>query len=218
MTRKTCCGQAPGKTPRVGTRGLARRRAILDAARRVFQERGFERATLGDVIALSGGSRTTLHETFGGKEGLLEAVLEDAAARFWEELAGLCLDGMGPEEALAAFARHLVGMLTAPGGAELYRLMVAEGYRHPRLAEAFLRHGPERGAAKLGAWLAEQDAEGVLRVPDPDSAARAFLAMVQGHLFVERLMFPDRPSRPGEVDAFVGAAVRTFMAGVAPRP
>lgn len=47
----------------------ARRRAMIEAARRVLQDKGREAVTLDTVIALSGGSRTTLYDAFGGKDG-----------------------------------------------------------------------------------------------------------------------------------------------------
>ena len=62
-------------------RGERRRAAILKAATAVFLRRGFEGATLDEVIGRSGGSRTTLYEQFGGKEGLFAAIIDDLCHR-----------------------------------------------------------------------------------------------------------------------------------------
>jgi AcrR family transcriptional regulator len=57
---------------------LARRRAMLDAARAVFAERGFEQATLDEVAERAEFGKGTLYNYFpGGKDEILRAVLED---------------------------------------------------------------------------------------------------------------------------------------------
>jgi len=72
----------------VKTRDAQRSRdAILDAGERLFAERGFDGATLGDIGALAGLSRGTPSYFFGSKDQLYTAVLErvyaarDAATR-----------------------------------------------------------------------------------------------------------------------------------------
>ena len=52
-----------------------RRDAILRAARLCFLDRGFIRTSISDVIALSGGSRATVYDEFGSKEGLFAALI-----------------------------------------------------------------------------------------------------------------------------------------------
>jgi TetR/AcrR family transcriptional regulator len=52
------------------------RAAILDAAERLFAERGFDAASLGDIAVAAGLSRGTPSYFFGSKERLYEAVLE----------------------------------------------------------------------------------------------------------------------------------------------
>lgn len=44
-----------------------RRSALLTAAQNLFLEQGYERTTLGDVVARAGGSLATLYKLFGDK-------------------------------------------------------------------------------------------------------------------------------------------------------
>ncbi len=74
----------PGERVRDATRS---REAILDAAERLFAERGFEATRIQDVAAAAGLSRETPRYFFGSKEQLYEAVLE----RLFEQ-AGAHLD------------------------------------------------------------------------------------------------------------------------------
>jgi TetR/AcrR family transcriptional regulator len=73
---------APGFGQLAGTRApktrdaLRSREAILDAAERLFAERGFDGASLADIGAAAGVSRGTPGYFFGSKEGLYSAVLE----------------------------------------------------------------------------------------------------------------------------------------------
>ena len=64
----------------------ARREAFLAAAKEVFQKKGFAEATLDDVIAVSGGSRQTLYELFGGKQGLFEAIISETCETIFRGL------------------------------------------------------------------------------------------------------------------------------------
>jgi AcrR family transcriptional regulator len=82
------------------------RRAVLDAARELFAERGFERTTMRGVAARAGVDPALIYHYFGDKDGLLFAALqppEDAAT----VLAGLAsaADRTGEE-----LARRLIGL------------------------------------------------------------------------------------------------------------
>src|ERR1700759_262923 len=58
----------------------ARRRAILDAARSVFEEQGFDRATMAQISERLGGSKTTLYSPFPTKEELVVACVQEDIA------------------------------------------------------------------------------------------------------------------------------------------
>lgn len=56
-----------------------RRRALVGAARAVFAEKGYDCATTREVAERSGCSEGLIHRYFGGKHGLLLAILGDKA-------------------------------------------------------------------------------------------------------------------------------------------
>ena len=56
-----------------------RRAALLDAAARLFAERGFERVTLEDVGGAAGISGPAVYRHFAGKQAVLAAILVDAS-------------------------------------------------------------------------------------------------------------------------------------------
>jgi AcrR family transcriptional regulator len=63
-------------------RALRTRRAILDAAASVFDERGYEAATIGEVLARAGVTKGALYFHFPSKRALAEGVLGEQFAGF----------------------------------------------------------------------------------------------------------------------------------------
>lgn len=61
---------------------VANRRAILDAAREVFAELGYESATVRDIIRRTGLASGTFYNYFRSREEVFEALADDGAARF----------------------------------------------------------------------------------------------------------------------------------------
>ena len=68
-------------------RGLKSRELVLDAAERVMAEHGFEAATLARVVEESGVPMSSVYHYYGSKDGMLLAVMERGAERFFADLA-----------------------------------------------------------------------------------------------------------------------------------
>src|SRR4051812_15565391 len=96
------------------SRGEARRAGILSAARDVFLERGFEGATLDEIVRRAGGSRTTIYEQFGGKEGLFAAIIANVCE---EVVAPLLVEEGGDlEQTLYLTGRRFLAVIMSPQG------------------------------------------------------------------------------------------------------
>lgn len=79
----------------------AREQAILAAARRVFEEKGYDGARMADIARAIGAADGTLYTYFPNKEALLRAVLDE----FWAELlAGARASVAGAEDVWARLA------------------------------------------------------------------------------------------------------------------
>src|SRR3990172_9523505 len=81
-------------------RRVARRQAILDAARELFLERGYDGISMGDVVERAGGSLATVYSCFGSKEGLFDAILDELSAEIAAPLHELAIGRQAPREAL----------------------------------------------------------------------------------------------------------------------
>src|SRR5690242_9860138 len=59
----------------------ARERALIEAAMRLFSARGFEATTTREIAAEAGCAEGLIHRYFGGKAGLLLAVIKNRVAQ-----------------------------------------------------------------------------------------------------------------------------------------
>lgn len=205
--------------PTVGPRGLARRQALLDAARRLFIEKGFEKTTLSDIIALAGGSRATLYEHFGDKAGLFRAMMEESSANILKVLCAAHADeSVSPEAGLTCFAMSLVRELLSERAAAVLRVLIAEGGRIPDVADSFFRIGPDTSTIRLAEYLKHLSDAGVLRIDNPRDAAQAFLGMVTGSLLIRVLILPESTPPMEELERYVRQSVALFLHGTRPGP
>jgi AcrR family transcriptional regulator len=74
---------------RPNRRGVRSRELVLDAAERVMAEHGFEAATLARVVEEAGIPMSSVYHYYGSKDGILLAVIERGAERFFDDLPDL---------------------------------------------------------------------------------------------------------------------------------
>ncbi|WP_192499122.1 TetR/AcrR family transcriptional regulator [Skermanella pratensis] len=197
-----------------GPRGDARRRAILDAAWTLFLEKGFERTTLADIIALSGGSRSTLYEAFGDKDGLFETVITLKCEEFVERFRNIPFRDGDPERALTDFGMNFVQGILSPDSPKIMRLLIANADQLPRAIDAFLKGGPAVIKGILADYLGSATARGELRIADAEQAAATFMGLLHGDQYLKMLLRPSELATPEEMDRHVQGVVAIFLDGV----
>ncbi|MBN2751316.1 MAG: TetR/AcrR family transcriptional regulator [Rhodospirillaceae bacterium] len=208
----------PTETVHSTLRREKRRRAILDAAQVIFLEKGYERATLTEVLARSGGSRSTLAELFGGKEGLFIEVLRESSHRIEVIFDALEACDAPPDVALKDFARRFLDVILDSRTIAVLRTMIAEGFRFPEIASAFFQLGPDVGDKKLGAYFQHCIDRGVLRSFDPLEMSRVFRGMIIGDHAMRASIGVQQPEDMAAITAQIDTAVSIFLSGVSPTP
>jgi AcrR family transcriptional regulator len=83
-------------TPTQAERTAATRRALLDAGRELFAERGFANTPREDVVERAGVTRGALHHHFGRKEALFKAVFEDLEEEIGTRVMAAAVTGADP--------------------------------------------------------------------------------------------------------------------------
>ena len=192
-----------------------RRQEMISAARRAFVARGADETSLDEVIAEVGGSRRNVYAAFGGKAGLIAAVVEeilgevvDAGAAFSSPEA----DDLAPRDVLIGVGLKVVGELMRPDVVAVLREMVVLGGSGGE-AERFWQNGPDRLRDALRAWLVRQHDANRLFVPDPDAVAATLPDMMRGPLLLERLTGRREAVTEVEIRRQVERAVDLFLAG-----
>jgi AcrR family transcriptional regulator len=162
---------------------------IVVAALRVFGERGFHGATIGDVVRESGLSVGAIYTYFKGKDDLFLATCDLAAGRGLGELAARLPAGKSVAERLAiAIAFYFDAaegdLADGPGNADFLVQAWAQADAEPAAREMLRRRREQLVMA--GQFLLE---EGIARRELPgwiDTAlvSRAYIALLDGYLLV----------------------------------
>ncbi|HET9345518.1 MAG TPA: TetR/AcrR family transcriptional regulator [Candidatus Limnocylindrales bacterium] len=180
-----------------------RRIQLIDAALRLFAERGFRGTTIADIAAATGTAHGLVYHYFRSKDELLEAVLERHA--FLDRLDTiLTVSSRRPAaKVLTEIAVGLSRLLDERP--ELLRLVVAESPTNPIVQQAMARVS-EEGTRILGDYLRARVAAGELRPHDPAVPARAlFWSIIAKHL------------GPGGADGFESDFVAVLLDGLRAR-
>jgi AcrR family transcriptional regulator len=204
------------RAPKGPDRRERRRVAMIGAARALFLERGFDAVGLGEIVARSGGSLSTLYALFGNKAGLLCAIVEADRFECLERMAETIGGSGEPAPILRAAARELYDHFTDSETIGLIRLVTAEALRDPPFAHVVYRAAHEPSLELLAGLFARWDAAGKVGIPEPRLAAHFFIGLVV-HGAQTRALFNDPCDHPRpSVDHVLDEAVRIFLIGYAP--
>jgi TetR/AcrR family transcriptional repressor of mexJK operon len=187
-----------------------RRQALLDAARAVFLEKGYANATIDEVVGRAGGSKATVYSLFENKEGLLAALVAEAA----EELSALVQSyplGGRLEDVLRDFGRHYLEILTRPERLALFRLVIGECGRVPEVGDIFYRTGPQPIFQRVAELLRTAAAHGQITISNAEGMAHFFIDALRGHVHMEVLLNPTRRPTPKEIERHVDFVVENFL-------
>jgi TetR/AcrR family transcriptional regulator, mexJK operon transcriptional repressor len=154
--------------------------AILKSACRLFLKHGYTHTSM-DAIALDAGvSKQTVYSYFTNKDVLFCQMIEDLCNRHSPPESLAASHALKPEEALLRFGRGFMDIIASHRGLAIYRVVMAEAERHPRIAHLFFESGPARMQAALTAYLERQVANGIFAIENVDHAASQFFAMLKG--------------------------------------
>jgi AcrR family transcriptional regulator len=199
----------------------ARRQAIIDAAAELFQEAGYEGASMNELAKRLGGSKATLYGYFPSKEELFGAVVRSVAtAHLFDATRELQTDVVGRtalEMALIHFGERMLHVLTNDKKAlAVYRMVVAEAGRSDA-GQIFHDAGPSESTAVLASVLEAAMARGEIRRVDATVAARQYTALVTAEVSARIFQRDPPPLSLKEIQQLVARAADLFFAGMTPR-
>ena len=158
-------------------RGGGSREAIVEAAERLFLERGFGSVTMDELAEAAWVARRTLYNQFASKEEIFREMLlrvsgqlEDAFPPGFETQGDV-------EDVLRLVARMILGLHKNPEYLGFLRMVVADSRQFPWIAEEFAAV-MEPQAERLVRYLAHLTAMGILDCRNPMLAAHQFMGML----------------------------------------
>lgn len=196
------------------TEDVDRRREILEAALRVFSERGFGGATVKEIAQEAGvRSPALIYWYFKDKQALFKEVL-GAKVPVVRAVADLSkVMDLPPEEALTKLGRAYFAFERMD--TRVLRLVIGEAIRRPEVAEAFVRGGPGRVLEFLKRYLEHQIELGRLCPHDVRSGARMFVGMLMPQL-AGKLFLPALVEDGLTDEEHLKNSVEIFLRGLAP--
>jgi AcrR family transcriptional regulator len=190
---------------------------ILDAAGKVFLERGFEGASVEEIAEVARAGKPTIYARFPGKEALFAAVVARKARKIASPDSLVC-QGSTTEQRLHALATTILERALAPETVGLIRLTVAEARRFPDLASNAHRAARARCSESVAALLgeigksAEMDALPAFAADRLPDTAHRFVDLIFLPIMWRVLFGEDPAAVRAEIGPHVKQAVAFFLA------
>src|SRR5437899_7915715 len=154
----------------VGDEDSSKRRQILEGARKVFMNLGFDGASMGEIARSAGVSKGTLYVYFADKNRLFEAIVEEETLE-----QGKVAFNFDPQRDVATtlreFGQAYIQLLCRPGGGSATRTVMAIAERMPEVGRRFYTSVLAQTMARLAAYLDTRVAAGDLAIEDCELAA-----------------------------------------------
>jgi AcrR family transcriptional regulator len=189
----------------------SKRRQILDGARKLFLDMGFDGASMGEIARAAGVSKGTLYVYFADKSRLFEAIVEQESL----EQGKVAFDfdpSRDVTTTLLEFGQAYIELLCRPGVGSATRTVMAIAERMPEVGRRFYENVIALTIGRLAAYLDARIAAGDLEIEESKLASAQFMQMCQATLF-QPFIFQAAPAPSAErISQVVESATRMFLA------
>jgi AcrR family transcriptional regulator len=190
---------------------------ILDAASRVFLERGLTGASIDEIAAVARAGKPTIYARYPDKGALFAAVVMRNVGTFIERFESVVATGTTLEEHLANAAAALLQRALASDNIDLMRVGISEARRFPELAASVHRMARQRGEDTLRRILGDVTLSAELgAVPAfaPErlaTTAHFFVDLVLMPVFLRALFGEKQELLQAEIEPHVTRSVKFFL-------
>ena len=195
----------------VGDEDSSKRRQILDGARKVFMDLGFDGASMGEIARSAGVSKGTLYVYFADKNRLFEAIVEAEALEQGQSAFNFDPARDVPTT-LMDFGQAYIQVLCRPGGGSALRTVMAIAERMPDVGRRFYNNVIALTIARFAAYLEVHVRSGDLAITECDLAAMQFMQLCQASLFMPFVFQAAPAPSPERIAEVVDSATRMFLA------
>lgn len=192
-----------------------RRAAILEAAVRLFAERGYRGTTTRALAEAVGVTEPVLYEHFRSKRDLYAAIVQAKSREGFQQGVAMMQPYAQARDDRGLFQRlgeFILGLYQSDPA--YTRLLLFAVLEEPELGALFYEHQRE-GRQLLAGYIRQRIEEGAFRPVDPELAARAFLGMLF-HLGQVGVLYDDDLARGRlkPLPEIVAGIVDIFLSGV----
>ena len=189
----------------------SKRRQILDGARKVFMDLGFDGASMNEIARSAGVSKGMLYVYFADKNRLFEAIVGEEA--FNQGNVAFNFDpARDAETTLRDFGQAYILLVCRPGGGSSIRTVMAIAERMPEVGRRFYEDVLEKTINRLADYLRVHVASGDLAIEDCQLAASQFMEVCKATLFLP-FVFQAAPAPSAErIAQVVDSATQMFLA------
>jgi AcrR family transcriptional regulator len=191
---------------------------ILDAARRVFLERGLAGASMDEIAGLACAGKPTIYARFPAKEALFTAVVMQSVATNIARYEAYTPTGATIEDRFESLAVTVLQWILVSDAIRLMRVAIAEAPRFPDLASSVFGMARDRATqavARLLAEAAQSDELGTLPAFAPErvtTTTRFFQDVVVLPLVMRALFGEKLKQLRAEIGPHVARSVAFFLA------
>lgn len=191
-----------------------RRGQILEAALRVFAERGFHRATIKEIAREAGiKSSALIYWYFEDKADLFRAVLAEFSPLVRQVADPVALMDRPPEEVLPLLAKAHLDSFDDPVVVRLLRISLSDAALNQEAGSEFFGGAHRMVLDFFVAYLQRQIELGRLRLHDPQTSARSFF----GNLIIyilSREIFPPLKAGLPDKEQYIKNVAEIFLDGL----
>jgi TetR/AcrR family transcriptional repressor of mexJK operon len=214
----TTSPQAPNPTCKAAGRPKAsdveaRMHELIETAGRLFLENGYTKVSLEAIAREAHVAVRTIYVKFGGKAGLLNAVMTSRRDRYFS-IGDMDTDPRPFKDIVDDFARQFLDLLHTPEAQSLQRVVIAESPHNPELARTFFEAGPRLTRDMLDRFFARPDVRAQLRPDLPFDQLPALLLSCIGGDPMTRYLSLEPQSARAELLRQLDARLAVFYRGV----
>jgi TetR/AcrR family transcriptional repressor of mexJK operon len=209
-----CCpGKAAGRPKAADVE--ARMQDLLQTAGCLFLKNGYTKTSLESIARAAHVAVRTIYVKFGGKTGLLHAVLAAKRDRFFRSQP-MDTDTRPLREIVDDFAHQMHELLISQEAIDMQRIVLAEAPANPELAEAFWNGGPRQTREMLARFFSRPDIRAQMRPDVPLDLLPSYLITCIAGEQVMTFMRPQQKTDPEEARRELERRLDLFYRSVLP--
>ncbi len=212
---KPASAGSQGQTARWRRRKDARPQEILEAALKVFADKGFAAARMEDIATRARVSKGTIYLYFESKEAVFRALVREMLVPQLAGAAAIVRDHQGPVAPLLAQVLRTLGhFISTSDRVAIPKMVIAEAGNFPDLARIYREELVERGIALFGSVIEAGIARGEFReVPVEHAVRLCFAPLLLAAIW--RTTFASLDPRPYDYMGLIETHIATLLKGLA---